>query len=440
MSVWLHIGRDSIRLDLLDRWGRPPVVAPRAGTLRQRVREAAGIAEAACGPSPAALETAARRDPAIAARIDRFTTARRIALTVPDATRRGPWSEYLAASLDWIASITPNAERRTLLIATGLHAPVPPDGLRLPDSWTIAVNGDGGYEGHVALGATPRGTSVRLHPAWVAADARFVLADLSFHYFAGFGGGRKLVFPGLGEPEGILANHRHCLTSEGDLHPACRSGLLKSNPVHEDLLEAVALAPPDLLIQVSTPAPGDAVEVEIGDWRDMHERGCARYLEGHLLDHTLRPSVIIADAGGSPRDSTFLQAHKSVQHAARFLPDGGRLLLAASLEEGFGSESLERLLLEDRAELTRRAVEDYRLHTHTALAMRRVSSRIQVGILSRMEAERLRPVGVVPFSMWEDALRWLEGGGAPRAWGWLARAEETLPRLIGAVPVEEEST
>jgi len=60
----------------------------------------------------------------------------------------------------------------------------------------------------VHVGATPRGTPVRLNRRYLEAAMSIVVTSVSFHYFAGFGGGRKAVFPGLASEEGILSNHR----------------------------------------------------------------------------------------------------------------------------------------------------------------------------------------------------------------------------------------
>ncbi|MDM7913754.1 MAG: lactate racemase domain-containing protein, partial [Candidatus Eisenbacteria bacterium] len=257
-----------------------------------------------------------------------------------------------------------------------------------------------------------------------------------FHYFAGFGGGRKLVFPGLAEPSGILANHRRSLTAEGWPDPACEPGRLAGNPVHEDLVAAAALCPPHLLIQAYEPRPGADPVLEVGEPFASHEQACARYAAGHRIEHTQRPELLVADAGGTPRDATFLQAHKSLQHAARYLPDGGSLLLVAALEQGSGSESFQRLWSLEPGELARKAVESYELHTHTALALRCVTRRLEVAVLaspaSPIVPEALSRAGIRAMVDPGEALRWIEERGRGRAWGWLARAEETLPERIGA--------
>jgi lactate racemase len=445
LSVWLREGRETLRLDLMKRYGRPPVVSPHAPALRALVREASGLLDQSRSePRENGRERVAKIDRLLAAAsldgalLTRAGEARAVRLVIPDATRRGPWQEWVYSTARWLEEHTPHATSRVALIATGVHRPAIPEGLRLPAGWSVIPNGLDGYASHRAVGRTPRGTPVRLHPAWVDGDLRVALADVSFHYFAGFGGGRKLVFPGLGETEGILANHRLTLDEEGRLRAECAPGRLLGNIVHEDLITAVSYCPPDLLLTAFEPEPGGASALLLGDWREAHEAACARFLRGHLLPHTQRPEILIADAGGHPRDATFLQAHKSLQHAARFVVDRGRLLIVAGLEEGCGSPTLEKLMRLDAADLTRRALSNYELHTHTALALRMVLDRIEVGILNHAGPELLSGTGIRSFALVDEALAWLEGGAASRTWGWLTRAEEVLPEFGGGVATARE--
>lgn len=439
MSVFLRQGDRAIRLDLLDRWGRPPVVAPDAFGLRALARGVAGVT---ADPS-AEAEPSARLEHLLddAEGIDRFTsrapTARRVALTLPDATRRGPWEAWAEPVMRWLTAHTPEARFRTMLVATGVHRPDQDARFTVPEGWTRIANGEGHFESHVEVGRTPAGTLVRLHPAWADADLRIALADVSYHYFAGFGGGRKLVFPGLAEPTGIMANHRRSLTASGTQDPHAGPGRLADNPVHQDLCEAASLCPPDLLVQVFDPGRGQPLCLELGSWRELHELGCVAYDRGHRVAHTCTPDLLVADAGGRPRDASFLQAHKSLQHASRFLSDGGRLLLVAALDQGLGSETLAELIVQTPAALAASAVSDYRLHTHTALALRNVCERIEVGLWCRGPIEALRETGIAVLTDQEEALAWAERDGRPKNWGWLSRAEEYLPELVGRAETDQ---
>lgn len=447
MSVWLRLGRDRIRVELLGRWRRPPVVAPSRAALRSLVEEAAGLSKRSGVIAPEDVDARVRRLDAVVPEAPSWTdfsmraaAAKHVRLVVPDATRRGPWMEWAYPSARWLEAVTPRAISRVVLVATGVHRPALAEGVRFPAGWSLAFNGEDGFAAHREAGRTPAGTPVRLHPKWMDGDLRVILGDVSFHYFAGFGGGRKLVFPGLGDPEGIVANHRLSLDAAGCPHRACAPGALAGNPVHEDLVEATRLCPPHLLLQIQDAEPGGPELLRAGDWITTHEEGCRDYLHGHRIAHSRRPDLLVCDAGGHPRDATFLQAHKSLQHAARFLSERGRLLLVAAIDEGSGSATLERLWGLDADELNRRARESYEIHTQTALALRAVLDRCEVGILCRLSPDRLKIPGIRVFQDLEDALRWAEGERAPRHWGWLSRAEEVLPKLIGAGrPAEEEA-
>ena len=56
--------------------------------------------------------------------------------------------------------------------------------------------------------------------------------------------------------------------------------------------------------------------------------------------------VVIVSGGGDPLDATFYQAIKGISTAAGIVRPGGAILLCASLSEGIGSASFEKLLRE----------------------------------------------------------------------------------------------
>jgi hypothetical protein len=279
---------DGIRL-----FGRPPVLAPPDWALTERIWQATGLWQdggATRGDGLHALHGEPRgssadpthdpvQDPVhdpvqvrLAVEVDRLVAAvpvgtRRIVLVVPDGTRVGPWRELLPHVLTAIATAVPRGRREAL----GRHLlPTDPEPSKTLEAWAVIQNGGNQFRDHIAVGRTPAGTPIRLHPAYVEADWRILLGEISWHYFAGFGGGRKLVFPGLGEPVGIAENHRRAIVLPEDaaLDPGevgiervrwqerCGPGRLVGNPVHEDLEAAVALAPPHwVLTAVDDPPP-----------------------------------------------------------------------------------------------------------------------------------------------------------------------------------------
>ena len=76
-------------------------------------------------------------------------------------------------------------------------------------------------EACVYLGTTKRGTPVWINKQAAAADKVILTGGLSPHIYAGFGGGRKSVLPGIAGAESINHNHNLALTDEigGGVNP-----------------------------------------------------------------------------------------------------------------------------------------------------------------------------------------------------------------------------
>lgn len=92
----------------------------------------------------------------------------------------------------------------------------------------------------VHVGDTKRGTPVWLNKHAVEADKIIVVDGITPHLFAGYGGGRKLILPGVAGDETIQINHCHALGEKfgSGINPKTRSTLLDDNPVSDDMQEA----------------------------------------------------------------------------------------------------------------------------------------------------------------------------------------------------------
>ncbi|MBS7621748.1 DUF2088 domain-containing protein, partial [Candidatus Bathyarchaeota archaeon] len=106
----------------------------------------------------------------------------------------------------------------------------------------------------VYVGTTPKyGTKVYLNRVFAEADLKILTGDVCFHYYAGYGGGRKSVLPGVAGEETIKANHAMLL------HPNAKTGVLDGNPVHEDMVEAARMAKVDFILNVVVNSKGEIV-------------------------------------------------------------------------------------------------------------------------------------------------------------------------------------
>ncbi len=154
----------------------------------------------------------------------------------------------------------------------------------------------------VELGRTKRGTPIRLRRDLMEASAILTMGAVSHHYFAGYGGGRKLVFPGLGEREAIYANHALYLDRKtGSIAEGCRPGNLADNPLAEDLFEVENARPADLAIHGIVDSHSALADLVVGSGRAPFLAACARHGASCEI-RSRRFAAVVASCGGYPKE------------------------------------------------------------------------------------------------------------------------------------------
>ncbi|MEJ2156741.1 MAG: lactate racemase domain-containing protein [Desulfobacteraceae bacterium] len=266
------------------------------------------------------------------------------AVVVADKTRLCGYPIYLQVLLDVMVEHGVDPEAISIHIAYGTHP-------RQSDEASQKAYGSA-YKGYrwvhhhcdkgpfMRLGETRRGTPVYLRQDLAGASCVITFGAISHHYFAGYGGGRKLIFPGLGKKESIYANHRLFLEAESrNLADGCRSGRLDGNPLAEDLAEVERFRPADLSIHGILNSRGEVCDLMVGEGDDLFRRACARHGEGSEVVIKRRYDLVVASCGGFPKDINFIQSHKAIHHAADFVRNDGTLIVLAECRDGIGSQT-----------------------------------------------------------------------------------------------------
>jgi lactate racemase len=88
------------------------------------------------------------------------------------------------------------------------------------------------------FGETSRGTPVYFHKKVAEANHIILTGSVVHHFFAGFGGGRKALFPGVAAYETIRKNHSMMFD------PNAVIGKLEGNPIYHDQIEGPRCAVP----------------------------------------------------------------------------------------------------------------------------------------------------------------------------------------------------
>jgi nickel-dependent lactate racemase len=101
----------------------------------------------------------------------------------------------------------------------------------------------------VRLGETTSGIPIELNRALLEHDRVIIVGSISFHYFAGFTGGRKLICPGLASTRTISETHKLAFDCEiKSRRTGVGAGLLNGNAVHEAFTEVVEKLPPSFAV------------------------------------------------------------------------------------------------------------------------------------------------------------------------------------------------
>lgn len=155
-------------------------------------------------------------------------------------------------------------ENVTVIFGCGTHRPVKPEEAAkiLGEEVLNRVkteSHDCKAQDLVELGKTKtHGNKVCLNRTFAEADLKVLLGDVGFHYYAGYGGGRKSVLPAVSSEETIKHNHALLLNANA------RTGVLEGNPVHEDMTEAAKLAKVDFILNVVVNSKGEIVQAFAG--------------------------------------------------------------------------------------------------------------------------------------------------------------------------------
>jgi nickel-dependent lactate racemase len=180
----------------------------------------------------------------------------------------------------------------------------------------------------VRVGTTSFGTPVDLNKHVVEADVVIVVNGILPHLFAGFGGGRKMILPGVAGWETIQKNHAHALSpviGEG-INPATANRALSHNPVNLDMLEGMEMCRPDFLVHSLINSEGQICGFVGGDPYEAWLEGTRRVMANSAAVIDSKADVTIACAGGYPKDLSLYQGCKCYEPAEAVTKKGGIII------------------------------------------------------------------------------------------------------------------
>ncbi|MBJ6799485.1 nickel-dependent lactate racemase family protein [Geomonas propionica] len=259
----------------------------------------------------------------------------------------------------------------------------------------------------VFLGDTARGVPVEVNRRVTEADRGILTGAVTFHYFAGFGGGRKSILPGVSSRKSCMASHFSLLNpDEGSgRHPKAVAGNLEGNPVHEAMLEACGMVAPDFILNTVLGPDKQIIAAFACDWQEAHLAGCRFYNDSFSAPIDEKGDLVIVSCGGYPKDINLIQAHKSMEYASRALKPGGVMILLAECRDGYGNATFFNWFgYETCAELESGLRKRYEINGQTAWSVKEKAERFRIVLVSKLPVEEVRTMGMIPAATLDEAL------------------------------------
>ena len=235
----------------------------------------------------------------------------------------------------------------TIAVASGSHRKMTPDEIQgkfgpdIARNEKIIIHDARQREDMVTLGELNTGLRVEVNRAIIETDLLMAEGFIEPHFFAGFSGGRKSLFPGMASLECIMANH--CARYIGD--PNARTGILERNPVHEEALAMAKLAGLSFILNVVLDGDKRVIKAFAGHYDRAHLAGC-EFVRSLSEVPALSADIVITTNGGYPLDQNIYQSIKGLTAAEACCDDGGVIIMLSSCCDGHGGESFYRMMRE----------------------------------------------------------------------------------------------
>ncbi len=339
----------------------------------------------------------------------KINTGCRLLLVVPDHTRRCRLELILpplieALEQEFEATID-------ILVANGSHIIQPEEKVRellspkIFDKYPVTQHDYMDADTLLYLGETSFGTPIWLNKKVKEADFIITIGGILYHYFAGFGGGPKMLLPGIAGQKTILNNHRRTIDPEtGQFHKNIHEGNITTNPVFRDLSESVDFVPNSLSLQFALSPKGSIVYAEAGSILGTHKSVCEKVKDIYSIEIKEKADIVVASAGGFPSDVNLIQSHKSIHHAFQAVKKNGVIIVFAECSEGVGSNSFMPFFEEkDSLAIGHRLLKDYRINGHTALTLKTKTENAHIIFVTQMEAELVQKTGMIPAKTADEA-------------------------------------
>jgi nickel-dependent lactate racemase len=188
------------------------------------------------------------------------------------------------------------------------------------------------FDNCVYAGTTGRGVKLYINAEFMKCDLKIGIGSIVPHIMAGFGGGGKIVLPGVASYETVLALHVSRTASGGLEYKDAITGMgaVRDNPRRRDIDEAVEMVGLDMKIDAIVNGRGETAGIFAGKPAPEYAVALEAAQKHYLTPQAKNCDIVIAN--------TFAKANEAVSGLLVAFPsvskNGGDVVLIANAPEG----------------------------------------------------------------------------------------------------------
>lgn len=322
-TMKIPLGREEIALPIPDGWTVVDTVRPVSHA--KLIRVSGGLVDALNHPIGSTVPL-----------YDRDLRNMRIVLCVEDISRPTPTALYFGALLDYLIAHGALPKKMLILFGLGVHRDMTAEEARhklgavdlrgIP--WRNHSFNDEKQNSYV--GTTTRGTHVSVNRHLVDADLLITVGAIEPHLLLGFGGGCKMLIPGLASARTIAENHMQGVSPEKYNYVG-----MPESPMRLDLEEAAKMLGKEIFIVNAV--MNESLEIckfYAGDPVKAHREGVK--FSRSLCERPVEGPVDVVIAASNPMNADLRQGMKCVGNVQESVRPGGLIIGLLECRHGIG--------------------------------------------------------------------------------------------------------
>jgi len=139
------------------------------------------------------------------------------------------------------------------------------------------------------LGVSKYGTPIEINSEFMSCDLKIGIGVIVPHPY-GFGGGSKIILPGVASMQTIASNHNRLV-----FDPSVAMGKLRDNVILEDIVEAARMARLDVKVDAIVNLKREITALFVGDPVEEHKAGVEVAKEHYATDMVHDADVVVAN-------------------------------------------------------------------------------------------------------------------------------------------------